>query len=338
MAKIFISHSSEDKKIVDLFKNIILNAGLGISDNDIAYTSAPETGVPTGGNIPQYIKENIADSDFVFFMISDNYRKSEVCLNEMGAAWALEKNVKPLLLRDVSFESVGWLYGMNLCAKIDDEDRLDELHDEFLDKFDLLPKTAVWNRHRNEFLSRIKNKINISSHIISKGLAEYNIELEESEMSYNRSVEVLNSICDLYIAQKINPLLEEFVKFRTNVLYQKNYLEKISPVLEEFSRDIEKCVDTLNDKCICLVNCAISIYAYPTISTEDKLTCESKIISYLNYFEQLKRAIISCRQSLYDLPDLGIRQINAKNKIVTSFTKVTTTLNDCINKLNSAIY
>ena len=63
MSKISISHSSKDKAIVDLFKNIILNAGLGISDNDIAYTSAPETGVPTGGNIPKYIKENIADSN-----------------------------------------------------------------------------------------------------------------------------------------------------------------------------------------------------------------------------------------------------------------------------------
>ncbi len=49
MAKVFISHSSADKELVDLFKNIILNAGLGIADEDIAYTSAVETGVPTGG-------------------------------------------------------------------------------------------------------------------------------------------------------------------------------------------------------------------------------------------------------------------------------------------------
>ena len=73
MAKIFISHSSNDKGIVDLFKDLILNAGLGVLDRDIAYTSAPETGVPTGGNIPQYIKDNIADSDFVFFMISEYF-------------------------------------------------------------------------------------------------------------------------------------------------------------------------------------------------------------------------------------------------------------------------
>lgn len=58
MAKIFISHSSNDKDVVDLFKKFILNAGLGILDSDIAYTSAPETGVPTGNSIPQYIKDN----------------------------------------------------------------------------------------------------------------------------------------------------------------------------------------------------------------------------------------------------------------------------------------
>lgn len=152
MAKIFISHSSNDKDVVDLFKKFILNAGLGILDSDIAYTSAPETGVPTGNSIPQYIKDNIKSSDFVFFIISENYRRSEVCLNEMGAAWILDKNVKPLLLSDVSFTSVGWLYQVSLCAKISDAERLDELRDEFIESYEDIPKTSVWNRNKNEFL------------------------------------------------------------------------------------------------------------------------------------------------------------------------------------------
>ena len=155
MAKVFISHSSADKELVDLFKNIILNAGLGIADEDIAYTSAVETGVPTGDNIPQYIKDNLADCDIVFFMISENYRKSEVCLNEMGAAWALNKKVKPILLYDVTFTSVGWLYSMNLCAKIDDSERLDELRDDFAEKCQTPVKTVVWNKKKAEFLSKI---------------------------------------------------------------------------------------------------------------------------------------------------------------------------------------
>ena len=151
MAKVFLSHSSKDKPVVDLFKTVLLNVGLGVDDKDIAYTSAVETGVPLGSNIPQYIKSNIADSDFIFLFISDNYRRSEVCLNEMGAAWALDKNVKPLMIHeDVPFDSGGWLYHMNLCARLTDPDRLDELRDEFLEKYPSRTKTAVWNRQKAE--------------------------------------------------------------------------------------------------------------------------------------------------------------------------------------------
>ena len=223
MAKIFISHSSADKEIVDLFKNIILNAGLGISDNDIAYTSAPETGVPTGGNIPQYIKENIADSDFVFFMISDNYRKSEVCLNEMGASWALEKNVKPLLLHNVSFKSVGWLYGMNLCAKIDDADRLDELHDEILTKLDTLPKTAVWNRQKKEFLAKMKGLIQsaVAAHIDDQVEENEEFGLLDYRETFDRHVVLFTQTADI--------LTDELKKFGEKTAIRTKQVTSLNP-------------------------------------------------------------------------------------------------------------
>lgn len=58
MAKIFISHSSENKDIVDLFNNIILNAGLRISDNDIVYTSAPEIRGTVKSLFDRHIQKN----------------------------------------------------------------------------------------------------------------------------------------------------------------------------------------------------------------------------------------------------------------------------------------
>lgn len=82
--KFFISHSSKDKNIVDIFVDKILRLGLSVDANDIAYTSREDTGVVNGENIPQYIKTNIANCEFMFFIVSENYRKSEVCLNEMG--------------------------------------------------------------------------------------------------------------------------------------------------------------------------------------------------------------------------------------------------------------
>lgn len=78
--KIFISHSSKDKQIVDIFVDKLLHLGLQIDPNDVAYTSREETGVGTGEDIRKFIKENISTCDFVFFMISENYKKSEICI------------------------------------------------------------------------------------------------------------------------------------------------------------------------------------------------------------------------------------------------------------------
>lgn len=296
--------------------------------------------MPTGGNIPQYIKENIADSDFVFFMISDNYRKSEVCLNEMGAAWALDRNVKPLLLHDVSFKFVGWLYGMNLCVKIDDADRLDELRDEFLNKYEFCPKTVVWNRCRDQFLDSINdNGVNAEDHdVATKGLLEYNIEFEKNQNAYNKVIVDFNHICNFYIEKQLNPLNEEFDKVRTNILCQKNYIDAVVPILENFANSLNPCVEIFVNTTICMVNSVVSIYIYPTISGEDKQICKSIIINLLNNFEHTRNAFISCRKSFYESPSLENRQIKAKKKIIEEFTKITTVLDDSINRLNSIIY
>ena len=119
MAKVFISHSSSDKEIVRLFKDIILKAGIGLSDADIFFTSSPETGVPIGKNIPEYIKTNLRDCDYAFLMISENYKKSEVCLNEMGAVWSLPiPNVNVFVCPDCKLpESIGWLYEVKKADK-----------------------------------------------------------------------------------------------------------------------------------------------------------------------------------------------------------------------------
>ena len=49
--KIFISHSSLDKDVVDQFVDKILKLGLGLKSDDIACTSREDTGVKTGEDI-----------------------------------------------------------------------------------------------------------------------------------------------------------------------------------------------------------------------------------------------------------------------------------------------
>lgn len=91
--RIFISHASKDQELIGKFVDSIFLLGMGIDSEIIAYTSREDTGVPAGESIPKFIQDNIACADIVLLMISDNYKSSEVCLNEMGAAWALNKHI-----------------------------------------------------------------------------------------------------------------------------------------------------------------------------------------------------------------------------------------------------
>lgn len=151
--KIFISHSSEDKQLIDEFVDKILRLSCGFNTSDIIYTSRQSTGVSLGDGIPQFIKENIKTSSLVFFMISPNYRQSEVCLNEMGAAWALDKKTISILLPSVSFNSLGWLTSLDKAIKINDSESLDKLV-SMISRKEL--DIADWNRQKESFILKCK--------------------------------------------------------------------------------------------------------------------------------------------------------------------------------------
>ncbi len=123
--KIFISHSSEDIKIVRYFVEKILRLGLEITMDSIFCTSMEEHGIESGKHIPSRIREELLTSNLVIIFISKNYKKSEVCLNELGAAWITlnEDRVIPILLPDVDFNELGLFlfakFGLNVINEND---------------------------------------------------------------------------------------------------------------------------------------------------------------------------------------------------------------------------
>lgn len=153
---VFISHSSKDTPFIEPFKNIILKQGLGLQDCNIVCTSFESTGVPPGENIPQYIKDNISQADVFLAMVSTNYKASEVCMNEVGAAWALDKKPIQVVLPGVEFTQLGWLIHLDKAAKIDNCDSLDHLAEVICDG---LGKPMVtprhWNGPKKDFLDAI---------------------------------------------------------------------------------------------------------------------------------------------------------------------------------------
>lgn len=100
--KIFLSHSSKDKPIVDSF--IYLLTRIGIPSDNIFCTS--NNSLVPGENFITSIKKSLQDADLVIFLISPNYVDSYFCLMEIGASWAFKENILPIIIPPLSFD---WL-------------------------------------------------------------------------------------------------------------------------------------------------------------------------------------------------------------------------------------
>ena len=116
---VFISHSSADTDIILSFIQNVLVLGLGLDKGDIVFTSDETYGINPGDDIPQYIKRNISGARVVLIMVSQGYKKSEVCLNEMGAAWALDRNIISVLMPDANFDQLGWVINLKKAVRLD---------------------------------------------------------------------------------------------------------------------------------------------------------------------------------------------------------------------------
>ena len=150
--KIFISHSSKDKEIMEKFTDNILELGIGLSHDDIFCTSIEEMGIKNGEDIRNHIRENVQTADFSFIMISKNYKESEICLNEMGSVWATDNRVRYYLLPDVDFTDIGWLCNTKKADRLANSVVLDTIEEELTSFYDLPHKVGEWSRQRQNFI------------------------------------------------------------------------------------------------------------------------------------------------------------------------------------------
>ena len=156
--KLFISHSSKDKKYIEEFVDHILQLGIGIDAKDIFCTSIEDMDIKNGDDIQNHIKDNILSSDFSFLMISENYKASEICLNEMGAVWVNNNNIRYYILPQTNFDKIGWLCDTKKAEQITDRTALDGLHEELICYYDLENRYDTWSRQRETFIKNVESR------------------------------------------------------------------------------------------------------------------------------------------------------------------------------------
>ena len=158
--KIFISHSSEDKSIVKAFIDKILLLGCGLKPDEIFCTLDP-TAIRTGDDFREQIIVNMEGSDYILLFISENYKRSEVCGNELGAAWAFrDKRVLPFVLPNVQFSQMGFLNVVKQGAELLERSKLDEFYEEVCKKYSLALDWKNFNKHKDDFVNTVTSLIN----------------------------------------------------------------------------------------------------------------------------------------------------------------------------------
>lgn len=154
--KLFISHAFNDKESVE--KIISLFEFLGLGDSNMVCSSIDGYGIPLGEDIFEYLRNLYIDSElFVLYIHSQEYYKSAVCLNEMGAAWVIKTEYCSILLPGFEYKDMrGVVKSGTIAIKLDNEDattRLNELKEKLVEFFSLPVKNQnAWERHRNNLL------------------------------------------------------------------------------------------------------------------------------------------------------------------------------------------
>jgi len=183
--KIFISHSSKDINIVENFVELILILGLGINRDRIFCSSMEGQGVLSGEYIPDRLKQEINSSCLALLFISKNYKTSEVCINEIGAAWAvLEKqNVIPLLLPEIDFNKLGFLNLNTLGLKLDNASSILKFVEDCETELNTKYKPTVLHKQIQNFLKEptLQKKQSVS-------LKKKNKQISEEEKCFEYSL------------------------------------------------------------------------------------------------------------------------------------------------------
>lgn len=349
--KFFVSHASADKEMVSSFVDNILVLGTGVSKECVAYTSDAGLGVSPGDNIPQYIKDNISSADLVLLMISENYRRSEVCMNELGAAWALGKKMVQILLPDVTFDKLGWLLSLDKALKITDSDCLDSLGDTISEVYGTKFKLSVWNRHKSDFLGQILSDERKGTQDLTVGDSFLPATLDDEEdlglLDYSERINELNSVFMEKLANMTTSLnrLRDVVNTRSAMISKidpslpgrgamvKKHIQIISAAMDRASDEFEVEQKDMKPIFYLMIDACIKV---TEIRPNDKATDESDffvIKDFMSTMQGCESELLKMITQMNSITAIEKSFISARKKLVKCISETISGFSDCRSKL-----
>ncbi len=127
--EVFLSHSHKDKQIAEALVDFLVLAA-GIETGEIRCTSYTPSGLAIGSRISHQLRRDIENCRYFMPLITPNSVGSEFVAFEIGAAWAFETDIKPLILGGGDLKIPALLQDL-LCCDLRNLDALVQLADEF---------------------------------------------------------------------------------------------------------------------------------------------------------------------------------------------------------------
>jgi hypothetical protein len=152
---IFISHATVDRDLAESFVEF-LEQGIGVPEKEIFCSSLPSYGIPTGVDFVDYMKNQMQTPTVVILLLTKSYFKSNFCLCEMGASWALSHKIFPIIVPPLTYGDVkDVLLGVQ-AMKIDDDIKYNELRDYLGSQISLhSTSNSKWDTKRQAFLRKL---------------------------------------------------------------------------------------------------------------------------------------------------------------------------------------
>lgn len=209
MRKVFLSHASADRALVDAFVDL-LQVGIGIPHDSVFCSSLKGQGIPTGKDFKEHIRTSLADAPLVVALISPSFYASAFCMCELGATWVQAKEFVPLLIPPLGYSELKAVLQGVQASKLDSQEDLDDVRDRVaaLGGFTAVA-TPRWNQKRDEFLNRLPailktikavTPVSLVEHQrLIKELAEYRAEYEKREQEIaelNATIDALKKTKD----------------------------------------------------------------------------------------------------------------------------------------------
>ncbi len=136
---------------------------IGLRESQIFCSSALGYGIPLDEDIYEYLKKQFNEFDLhIILLLSDHYYESVASMNEMGAAWVLQKKYTIILLPGFQFKEIeGAINPRQIGMKLDNDlgdvkEKLGQLKDSVVEEFGLEPMRDVrWEQKRDECIRQI---------------------------------------------------------------------------------------------------------------------------------------------------------------------------------------